>query len=136
VASHIDDRSVMDALELGVAGLLRRKEATPEALACAIGNAGRGEGTLAPDLLGSLMRQVGRLQRDVLAPRGVGPAGFSEREVVVLRLLSEGLDSGEIAAQLCYSPRTVKNVIHDVTTRMRLKNRSHAVAYALKVGVI
>jgi DNA-binding NarL/FixJ family response regulator len=136
VVSTVDDRSLMDALEMGAAGLLRRKESTPEALVRAVDNAARGEGTLAPDLLGSLMRQVGRLQRDILAPRGMGPAGFSEREVVVLRLLAEGLDTHEIAAQLSYSPRTIKNVIHEVTTRMRLKNRSHAVAYAVKAGII
>ena len=136
VVSSVDDRCLMHALEVGAAGLLRRREATPEALACAINNAARGEGTLAPDLLGSLMRQVGRLQREILAPRGMGPVGFSEREVMVLRLLAEGLDTEEIAERLCYSQRTIKNVIHQVTTRMCLRNRSHAVAYAMKSGVI
>jgi DNA-binding NarL/FixJ family response regulator len=136
VVANVDDRCLMHALELGAAGLLRRREATPEALVGAIDHAARGEGTLAPDLLGSLMRQVGRLQREILAPRGVGPAGFSEREVMVLRLLAEGLDTEEIAERLCYSQRTIKNVIHHVITRMCLRNRSHAVAYAMKVGVI
>lgn len=136
VVSTVDDRCLMHALELGAAGLLRRREATPEALVCAVDHAARGEGTLAPDLLGSLMRQVGRLQREILAPRGMGPAGFSEREVMVLRLLAEGLDTVEIAERLCYSQRTIKNVIHQVITRMCLKNRSHAVAYAMKLGII
>jgi DNA-binding NarL/FixJ family response regulator len=136
VTTTVDDRCLLHALELGVAGLLRRREATPEGLVAAIRSATRGEGTLAPDLLGCLMRQVGRLQREVLAPRGVGPAGFSEREVKVLRLLAEGLDTDEIAERLCYSQRTIKNVIHQVTTRMCLRNRSHAVAYAMKFGVI
>ena len=136
VVANVDDRCLMHALELGAAGLLRRREATPEALVGAIDHAARGEGTLAPDLLGSLMRQVGRLQREILAPRGMGPAGFSEREVMVLRLLAEGLDTEEIAERLCYSQRTIKNVIHQVITRMCLRNRSHAVAYAMKVGVI
>ncbi|HEV8296138.1 MAG TPA: response regulator transcription factor [Acidimicrobiales bacterium] len=136
VITNVDDRCLLEALELGTAGLLRRREATPEALAVALANATRGEGTLAPDLLGSLMRQVGRLQREVLAPRGVDPTGFSDREVKVLRLLAEGLDTDEIAERLCYSQRTIKNVIHQVTTRMCLRNRSHAVAYAMKFGVI
>jgi DNA-binding CsgD family transcriptional regulator len=30
----------------------------------------------------------------------------------------------------------VKNILHDVTTRLQLKNRSHAVAYAVREGLI
>jgi DNA-binding NarL/FixJ family response regulator len=32
--------------------------------------------------------------------------------------------------------RTVKNVIHDVTSRLDLRNRTHAVAYAIRQGLI
>jgi DNA-binding NarL/FixJ family response regulator len=56
--------------------------------------------------------------------------------VEVLRLLADGLDTSEIAHKLAYSERTVKNVVHDVTTRLQLRNRSHAVAYALREGLI
>jgi len=52
------------------------------------------------------------------------------------RLVAEGLDTAEIAHKLCYSERTVKNALHDVTSRLQLRNRSHAVAYALKQGLI
>jgi DNA-binding NarL/FixJ family response regulator len=62
--------------------------------------------------------------------------GFSGRELDVLRLLSEGWDTAEIAEKLAYSERTVKNVIHDITTRLQLRNRSHAVAYAVRQGLI
>jgi len=54
----------------------------------------------------------------------------------VLRLVSDGHDTSEIATTLCYSERTVKNVLHDVTTRLNLRNRSHAVAYAMREGLI
>ena len=63
-------------------------------------------------------------------------AGLAPREVEVLRLLADGLDTSEIARKLAYSERTVKNVVHDVTTRLQLRNRSHAVAYALREGLI
>ena len=49
------------------------------------------------DLLAGLLGQVGRLQRQVLAPRGLRFSGLSDREVEVLRLVAEGLDTGEIA---------------------------------------
>ena len=62
--------------------------------------------------------------------------GFTERELRILRLVAQGLDTTEIAAELSYSERTVKNAIHAVTERYNLRNRSHAVAYAIRVGVI
>ncbi|MDQ1425154.1 MAG: hypothetical protein QOD72_2652 [Acidimicrobiaceae bacterium] len=136
VVSELDDAGLLVAVETGVSGLLRRREATPERLAAAVTSAASGDGTLAPDLLGRLMAQMSRLQRDVLAPRGIGPAGLTDRERDVLRLLADGLDTAEIAAQLAYSERTIKNIIHDLTTRLNLRNRSHAVAYAVKSGLI
>ena len=45
-------------------------------------------------------------------------------------------NTGEIAKHLSYSERTIKNVIHDVTTRLQLRNRSQAVAYAMREGLI
>jgi DNA-binding NarL/FixJ family response regulator len=88
------------------------------------------------DLLARLLDQVGRLQRQVLAPRGLVFAGLNERETAVLRLVADGRDTAEIADELAYSERTVKNVLHDVTTRLQLRNRSHAVAYELREGLI
>jgi DNA-binding NarL/FixJ family response regulator len=54
----------------------------------------------------------------------------------VLRLIADGHDTNEIARPLCYSQRTVKNVLHDVTSRLKLRNRFHAVAYAVREGLI
>ena len=134
--SYIDDTGLAAAVEAGVAGLVRRAEATPERLAKAVCAAARGEGSVPPDLLGKLLAQVGRLQRQLLHPRGLTLNGMSTREIDILRLVAEGLDTAEIAGKLCYSERTVKNVLHDITTRLQLRNRSHAVAYALKQGLI
>ena len=91
---------------------------------------------LPPDLLGELLSQVERLQRDVLGPRGLTTSGLAPREVDVLRLMAEGWDTAEIAEKLSYSERTVKNVVYAVMSRLGLRNRPHAVAYALRAGVI
>ncbi len=136
VATVLDDQGVLAAAEAGVCAILRRSEASPERLATVVTSAAHGHGTLPPDLLGSLLSQVGKLQRNVLEPRGLRFNGFTQREVEVLRLIADGHDTNEIADQLAYSERTVKNVIHDVTSRFNLRNRSHAVAYALRAGVI
>lgn len=136
VASALEDGDLVSAVEVGVVGLVRRAEATPERLVDVITRAASGEGSVPPDLLGRLLDQVGKLQRQVLTPRGLTFTGLATREVQVLRLVADGMSTGEIAVELSYSERTVKNVLHDITTRLQLRNRSHAVAYALRQGLI
>jgi DNA-binding NarL/FixJ family response regulator len=136
VATDLDDSGLVAAVEAGANGLLRRADATPEALVSAIQAASAGDGTVPPDLLGRLLRQVGRLQRHVLAPRGLTFSGLSERELDVLRLVADGMSTSEIAKRLSYSERTIKNVIHDITARLQLRNRSQAVAYAMREGLL
>ncbi|MXQ78619.1 DNA-binding response regulator [Rhodococcus rhodochrous] len=132
----IDDSTLVAAAEGGISGLLRRGDATPDLLVRTIQRVVAGDGVVPPDLLGRLLGQVGALQRQVLTPRGLRFSGLSEREVQVLRLVADGHDTSEIAQKLCYSQRTVKNVLHDITTRLQLRNRSHAVAYAVREGLI
>ena len=136
LVSKLDAKGVLAAVEVGVRGVLRRSEATPHNLANAIRAVAAGEGALPGDLLGRLLDQVGQLQSQVLAPRGLTLSGLTERELSVLRLLAEGLDTAEVGGRLFYSERTVKNIIHDMTSRLELRNRTHAVAYAMKQGLI
>jgi DNA-binding NarL/FixJ family response regulator len=136
VAAEVDAADLGTAIECGAVGIVRRSEATSERLVQAITAAARGEGTVPADLLGRLLEQVGRLQRQVLNPRGLAFTGLAQREVAVLRLVADGHDTAEIARTLSYSERTVKNILHDVMVRLQLRNRSHAVAYALREGLI
>lgn len=136
VATAVDDAALVLAAEAGVAGLLRRSDANPDTLVRTIRRVASGEGEVPPDLLGRLLEQVGRLQRQVLAPRGLTFSGLTPRETEVLRLVADGHDTSEIALRMCYSERTVKNVLHDLTTRLQLRNRTHAVAYAVREGLI
>ncbi len=136
IAAALDDTAVVTAAEAGVSALVRRSEVTPERLVSVILKARDGGAEMPADLLAGLLGQVGRLQRQVLAPRGLRFSGLSDREVEVLRLVAEGLDTGEIARQLAFSERTIKSVLHDVTTRLQLRNRAHAVAFAVREGFI
>ena len=136
VVAHLDDGSLMRAVEIGVAGLLRRSEVTPEALARAVVAASYGNGTLAPDLIGCLLHQVSRLRSAVPSPRDIGRDGLNDRERDVLRLLADGRSTLEIATEMAYSERTIKTIIHDLTTRLRVRNRAHAVAHAIKSGMV
>jgi DNA-binding NarL/FixJ family response regulator len=70
------------------------------------------------------------------APVARRKRGLSQREVAVVRLMAEGCDTNEIARRMRYADHTVKNIIYSLTHRLGLRNRSHAVAYALRAGII
>lgn len=136
VVGSMRENELLDVVECGVAAIVWRREATAERLAHAVLAASRGDGDLPADLLGRLIHQVGTLHRGTTGRAGAPALGLTPREVDVLRLVSEGLDTGEIAGKLSYSERTVKNVMHGLTTRLHLRNRAHAVAFALREGYI
>lgn len=136
VVGAIREAQLLDVIECGVGTIVWRQEATAQRLLQAVLAASRGDGDLPGDLLGRLISQVGTLQRTAANQPGVPSSGLAPREVDVLRLVAEGLDTGEIAGKLAYSERTVKNVVHGLTTRLHLRNRAHAVAYALREGYI
>jgi DNA-binding NarL/FixJ family response regulator len=136
VVGGIREAELLDVIECGVGAILRRQEATSQRLLQAVLAASRGEGNLPSDLLGRLITQVGRMRHGTPNQPGAPVVGLAGREIDVLRLVAEGMDTGEIAVKLSYSERTVKNVIHALTTRLHLRNRVHAVAYALREGYI
>jgi DNA-binding NarL/FixJ family response regulator len=136
VVRDLDDAGVLAAVEAGAVAIVRSRDATPERLTSVVCAARVGEGTVPPDMLGRLLAQVRDVQQHVLAPRGLTLTGMSERELDVLRLVADGFDTREIASELAYSERTIKNLIQDITRRFGLRNRSHAVAYALRHGLI
>jgi DNA-binding NarL/FixJ family response regulator len=136
VLTTMDDTSLVTALETGVCAVLHRADATPLRLAGLAQRAAVGDATMSPDILGRLVKQVSRLRHQVLSPMGMTMSGLSNRETQVLKLVADGFGTHEIAQTLSYSERTVKNILHDVTSRLRLRNRSHAVAYAIREGLI
>lgn len=136
IAGSPQNLDLLAAIDLGVCAILPRTNATPYRVSQAVLSVGAGEAAMPADMLGRLIESVARIQNDVLAPRGLRVTGMAEREVRILRLVADGMDTREIARELSYSERTVKNVLHDVTTRFHLRNRSQAVAYAVREGLI
>jgi DNA-binding NarL/FixJ family response regulator len=136
VVTRLGDAALLAAVEAGASSLLPRGSATVDAIVEAVQSASAGSGCMPPDLLGRLLDQVGRLQRDVLTPRGLNSSGLTERETKVLRLIADGCDTAEVGRRLFFSERTIKNIIHDITSRLQLRNRTHAVAYAVRHGLI
>ena len=136
VTDRLAERQLIRAVELGLVSVLSRREASPARVLQAVQGAADHRSEMPPELLNGLLEQVRVLQREVLAPNGLTVGGLQEREVEVLRLLADGLDTLEIAGRLNYSERTVKNVLHGMMSRLKLRNRSHAVAFGLRCGAV
>jgi DNA-binding NarL/FixJ family response regulator len=136
VCDGIREHQLLRALSWGLVSVLPRQDAGYQQIVRALVNAHDGRVELPRDAHGWLEERIRSVQRDVLAPHGLSLAGLYSREVEVLRLLAEGLDTAEVAQRLNYSERTVRNIIHGVLTRLKLRNRAHAVAFALRSGVM
>jgi DNA-binding NarL/FixJ family response regulator len=119
-------REIVDA---GVGAVLPHDTLTPENLVSSVRAVVAGTVALPGDLLARLIAHVRRSSQ-------LGPAGLNSRERSVLRLLADGLDTRGIAEDLCFSERTVKNVVHDLLTKLDCRTRAQAVALATREGVI
>jgi DNA-binding NarL/FixJ family response regulator len=136
VIGQVDPRALVTIVETGVCGVLRRAEATADRLVRAIRSAADGQGDLPPELVRHLIDHMSQLTRNLLTPRGLSFAGLTVRERDVLQLVADGLSTREVATHLAYSERTIKNVIQDLTIRLNVRNRTQAVAYAVRNGWI
>jgi DNA-binding NarL/FixJ family response regulator len=136
IVGQLDSRTVVGVVGAGVCGVVRRTEASPERLVRVIRAASQGYGDMPPDLVRHLLDQVSMLNRTTLEPRGLNFAGLTERERDVLKLIADGLSTREVATKLSYSERTIKAVLQSLTVRLNLRNRTQAVAYAVRNGWI
>ena len=68
--------------------------------------------------------------------RREGPAGLTAREVDVLRLVSRGLSSKEIATRLVISPKTARNHIEHIYVKIGASNRAGASLFAVQHGLL
>ncbi len=90
--------------------------------------AGRLDGDVVEAVLGAAGHRVAR--------RREGPAGLTQREVEVLRLLARGLPNKEIAQQLVISPKTVANHIEHIYAKIDASTRARASLFAMQHGLL
>jgi DNA-binding NarL/FixJ family response regulator len=136
VGAEIDTERLFIAVECRVVAIISRRAATDGRLPESIRAAAAGGGQIPAGLLGQLLAHVERLNRDLVAEHGPGDADLTRREIEVLRLMADGQDTADIGDALNYAERTVKNIIYAMTKRLNLRNRPHAVAYAMRTGLI
>jgi DNA-binding NarL/FixJ family response regulator len=125
VGGMLDSASTLAAVRAGIGGFLPRPMATRERLVRLIMDVRRGR-EIHPSAIGPVNDRPPQPDAPRLTPR----------ELDVLRLLAEGSDTAEIAERLAYSEPTIKNVIQRLFERLNARNRPHAVAVALRSGII
>jgi DNA-binding NarL/FixJ family response regulator len=130
-SSHCTEDAVLGALQAGAVGVLRKDTLTTDSLASAVRAVTSGSGVVTPELLRDLLDGLARDANGKPAA-----ARLTDREQQVLALIAAGHPTREVALKLCYSERTVKNVLHDVVTKMGARSRSQAVAHAVREGLI
>jgi DNA-binding NarL/FixJ family response regulator len=131
--SDCDEHAAVSAVEAGAVGYLRKDTLTQDMLQAAIQAAEGGAAIVAPDLLGAMLRGT---PVEPESGSRFSTQRLTDREQRVLALIAEGYPTREVAQQLCYSERTVKNVLHDVVTKLNVRSRSQAVAHAVRDGLI
>jgi DNA-binding NarL/FixJ family response regulator len=132
--SDCDEESMISAVEAGVVGYLRKDTLTQDLLHAAIQAAAGGAAIIAPEMLNAMVRSA-PVGPDS-GPERLATPRLSDREQRVLALIAEGHPTREVAKQLSYSERTVKNVLHDIVTKLNARSRSQAVAHAVRDGLI
>ena len=111
----------------GVAGWQSMRK---EELVQAIRQVAKGEPSLEPAIARKLLSE---LHHPPKAPLTIDP--LTDREVDVLRLISQGLSNREIAEQLVITERTVCTHVSNILNKLHLASRTQAALYALKEGL-
>lgn len=135
VADRVSEPQLRFAAGHGVVAFLTRSRTSGSRLLAAVLESHRGEPVPSARRLNVLRGQL-RSSRNGAVPGEQLPAGLAAREIDVLRMLAEGMDVMQIAAELTYSERLIKSVIHSVVKRFGLRNRTHAVAHAIRIGIL
>lgn len=126
---NVNEQTVREIVDAGVCAVLPHDTLTPDTLVASLRAVVAGNVALPGDMLAKLLLHVTQTSH-------LSPNGLNARERSVLRLLADGLDTRGIAEDLSFSERTVKNVVHDVLTKLNCRTRAQAVAVATREGVI
>ncbi|MGQ5639973.1 MULTISPECIES: response regulator transcription factor [unclassified Streptomyces] len=133
VCDTVSRSGLVRALRAG-AVVLRSADLSPESLAAAVRRAGHPHPTIPYPELSHLL-STGP-SADEPSRRGTRPPALTARQKQVLRLLADGHANADIARLLECSEHTVKNVVYEIMARLQARNRSHAVARALRHGLV
>lgn len=111
---------VVACAEAGLAGYVPR-DGSLDDLVAAIHRAARGEAFYSPHIVGLLLQSLGRRRRRRAEHPG---EELTAREHEVVALIDRGLTNQEIAGRLHIEVATVKNHVHHILEKLRLRRRT------------
>ncbi|HYZ05021.1 MAG TPA: response regulator transcription factor [Rubrobacter sp.] len=131
LTGHEEDEHVFKGIKAGAQGYLL-KDSEPEDLSRAIRTVYAGDTIIAPELAQKMLStfESGGPRGSRLAPP------LTERELEVIRALAQGMSDRQIAQSLAISEKTVRNHTSNIYRKLHIFDRTQAVIYAIREGVI
>ena len=132
IVTMLDDDSVFAAMRAGARGYLL-KGAEPAETLRAIRAVASGEAIFSPGIAERVMHYFAH---PVVSPaRSVTLPELSEREREVLTLIAQGYTNTAIAERLVLSPKTIRNYISEIYSKLQVTDRIQAVLLARESGL-
>jgi two-component system, NarL family, response regulator DevR len=130
LTTFTDESLVAQCIQAGARGFIV-KDIERFDLKRSIRAVARGEAAIDPKAAVAVLAQ---LRRTPSLKKEPSPEPLSSQQIVILRLVAQGLSSREIATQLYLSENTVKGYVQEILHRLGVKNRTEAVMVAVKQG--
>jgi DNA-binding NarL/FixJ family response regulator len=130
LTTFTDENLVAQCIQAGARGFII-KDIERFDLKRSIRAVARGEAFIDPKAAVAVLAQLRRAMQVNQEP---SPEPLSTQQIVILRLVAQGLSSREIATQLYLSENTVKGYVQEILHRLGVKNRTEAVMVAVKQG--
>ena len=128
-----EDADVMDAIVAGACGYLLKDSSISEVVT-GIRSAAVGASLISPTIASKVLQRVRATTADTDIAETIRTE-LSDRELEVLKLIANGKDNAQIAAELVISPKTVKNHISNILMKLQIQNRIQAAVYAVRSGI-
>jgi two-component system response regulator DevR len=128
LTSYAEDEMLFSAIRAGAAGYVL-KQIGGDDLVRAIEAVGRGEALLDPAVTQRVFQEVRKAAREEEASAF---AELTQQEMHVLQLVSEGRTNRQIAEILYLGEGTVRNYVSSILSKLNVRNRAEAAAYAVE----
>jgi DNA-binding NarL/FixJ family response regulator len=128
-----EDSDVLDAIVAGACGYLL-KDASIDDVVTGIRSAAVGASLISPTIASKVLERLRASTADTDMAASIRTE-LSDRELEVLKLIANGKDNAQIAADLVISPKTVKNHISNILMKLQIQNRIQAAVYAVRSGL-
>ncbi len=127
------NQQVVEAIRNGARGYLL-KQASIHEVTQAIRTIHEGGTVVSSLLTGTLVNELRHLPEQSTSQHGLSQ--LTEKEIEIVRYLTEGLSNKEIAEQLAYSEKTVKNYLSIIFQKLQLRDRTQVAIFALRQGLL